>query len=123
MYQKKIHIPLDCGLHLFREVLNGKWKMNLIFFIHEGIKRPGELKRKIPATTRRVLDTQLNQLVNHGLLKKRIYEGLPLKVEYELTDLCLPLIPIINLIVMWGENNKAELLNLIERSQFAKIED
>lgn len=117
MYQKKIKVSLDCGLHLFREVVNGKWKLNLILFIHEGIKRPGELKRKIPGTTRRVLDTQLNQLVKHGLLRKTIYEGLPLKVEYELTDLCLPLIPIINSIVMWGEDNSDELKNLIENSQ------
>ncbi len=117
MYQRKIPVALDCGLHLFREVINGKWKMNLIYFIHDGIKRPGELKRRIPDTTRRVLDTQLNQLVAHGLLAKTVFPGLPLKVEYELTDLCKPLIPIINAIVLWGEDNRPELVALIKNAK------
>lgn len=121
MYQRKIPVSLDCALHLFREVLNGKWKMNLIYFIHAGIRRPGELKRHIPDTTRRVLDTQLNQLVAHGLLTKTVFPGLPLKVEYELTDLCKPLIPIINRIVSWGEGNREELQMLIKKSEGAYV--
>ena len=121
MYQRKIPVSLDCVLNLFREVINGKWKMNLIFFIHAGIKRPGELKRQIPDTTRRVLDTQLNQLVAHGLLTKTVFPGLPLKVEYELTDLCKPLIPIINTIVSWGEDNRTELEELIKKSKEAQV--
>jgi DNA-binding HxlR family transcriptional regulator len=109
MYQRKITVSLDCGLHLFREMLNGKWKMNLLFFIDEWIKRPGELRRKIPDTTRRVLDTQLNQLVAHGLLTKTVFAELPLKVEYELTGLGRTLMPIIKTIASWGEDNRPEI--------------
>jgi DNA-binding HxlR family transcriptional regulator len=86
-------------------------------FFHSGIKRPGELKRHIPDTTRRVLDTQLNQLVAHGLLSKTIFPGLPLKVEYELTDLCKPLIPVINTVVGWVGENRGELETLIKNSK------
>jgi len=30
MYEKKLPTNLDCGLHLFLEVIQGKWKINLI---------------------------------------------------------------------------------------------
>lgn len=113
MYKKKIPVSLDCGLHLFLEVINGKWKISLIWCIYSGIKRPGELQRKLPKASRRVLDTQLKQLTDHGILSKIIYDELPLKVEYELTSLGKTLIPVISSTAQWGEDHRNELEELI----------
>jgi len=113
MYKKKIPVSLDCGLHLFMEVVNGKWKINLIWCIYSGIKRPGELQRKLPKASRRVLDTQLKQLTDHGILSKITYSELPLKVEYELTPLGKTLIPAIAFTAQWGEDHREELEKLI----------
>lgn len=113
MYKKKIPVSLDCGLHLFLEVINGKWKISLIWCIYSGIKRPGELQRKLPKASRRVLDTQLKQLTDHGILSKIIYDELPLKVEYELTVLGKTLIPVISSTAQWGEDHRNELEALI----------
>ena len=112
-YEKKIPVSLTCGLHLFREVVNGKWKCDLIYYIYIGIKRPGELARQIPKATRRVLDVQLRQLIAHGLISKTIITEKPLKVEYSLTDLGLSLIPLIVTIAQWGTDNQDELEGLI----------
>ncbi|ASK28843.1 transcriptional regulator [Chryseobacterium sp. T16E-39] len=114
MYEKKLPINLDCGLHLFLEVIQGKWKINLLWSIYSGIKRPGELHRKIPDATRRVLDNQLNQLIDHGLIKKQIYDGFPLKVEYQLTALGESLIPVIMSTAKWGEEHRNELQKLLK---------
>lgn len=114
MYEKKIPVLLDCGLHLFMQVVNGKWKANLIWNIHSGIKRPGELQRKMPDASRRVLDTQLKQLIEHGILSKIIFNELPLKVEYELTPLGESLIPAIIFIAQWGEDHRVELEKVIK---------
>lgn len=114
MYEKKLPVNLDCGLHLFLEVIHGKWKVNLLWAIHSGIKRPGELQRKIPKATRRVLDSQLNQLVNHGLITKQTFDVLPLKVEYELTELGKSLIPVIELTAKWGEKHRDKLEKLLQ---------
>lgn len=111
-YKKKIPISMDCGLHLFMEVMNGKWKISLIWSVFNGIKRPGELHRKIAAGSRRVLDTQLGQLVDHGLLTKTIYGKRPLKVEYDLTELGMSIIPIIKSTAKWGEAHR-ELLERV----------
>ncbi|MCF0055473.1 helix-turn-helix domain-containing protein [Dyadobacter sp. CY356] len=116
MYQKKIPVSLDCGLHLFMQVVNGKWKANLIWSIHCGIKRPGELQRKMPKASRRVLDSQLNQLVGHGVLSKHIFDELPYKVEYDLTPLGESLIPAIMYVAQWGEEHRVELEGLIQNN-------
>lgn len=113
MYKKKIPVSLDCGLHLFMEVINGKWKIGLIWCIYSGIKRPGELQRKMPKASRRVLDTQLKQLIDHGILSKTTYHERLLKVEYELTPLGESLIPAIEFTAKWGEDHREELEKLI----------
>ena len=112
-YQKKLPVSLDCGLNLFIEVLSGKWKIPLVWSIHSGIKRPGELHRKIAKASRRVLDTQLKELTNHGILQKIDYNVMPLKVEYELTPLGMTLLPVIALTAEWGEQHREELEALI----------
>jgi len=112
-YKKKLSVPLECGLHLFMVVINGKWKISLIWCIHSGFKRPSELQRKIPNASRRVLDTQLNQLMRHGIIHKITYNELPLKVEYELTPLGKTLMPVIASTAQWGEDHREELEEMI----------
>lgn len=109
MYEKKLPVNLDCGLHLFLLVVQGKWKINLLWAIHSGIRRPGELQRKIVGASRRVLDVQLNQLIEHKLISKKVYDELPQKVEYELTQLGESLIPVIEITARWGEDHRNEL--------------
>lgn len=113
MYQKKIPVSLDCGLHLFMQVMNGKWKINLVWCIYSGFKRPSELQRKIPKATRRVLDVQLKQLTEHGLISKITFAGKPLRTEYELTPLGQSIIPAIKTTAQWGESNREALEKLI----------
>lgn len=108
-YEKKIPLRKDCGLHLFKELLNGKWKLMLIYYISTGLKRPGELQRKIGTADRRVLANQLNELVLHGFVSKVIFDTKVPKVEYELTDLGKSLLPIILNLEAWGENNRTVL--------------
>ena len=118
MYEKKLPVNLDCGLHLFLQVVQGKWKINLLWAIHSGIKRPGELQRKIPNASRRVLDAQLGQLIEHGLINKVVFDQLPLKVEYELTGLGESLIPVIEVTAQWGEDHRNELEQFFKPNSF-----
>ena len=112
MYEKKIPPRLDCGLHLFKELLNGKWKLMLIFYISEGYLRPGELQRKIMAD-RRVMTNQLNELVQHGFIKKNEFNSKIPKVEFELTKLGESLLPVIIRLEKWGEQYRPELESAI----------
>lgn len=109
MYERKITPNLNCGLDLIGEVLYGKWKIRLLWFINEGHKRPSELQRKIPDATRRVLNIQLNELEGHELITKKIYPVVPPKVEYSLTEFGKTLIPVISALGNWGDKNEEHL--------------
>ncbi len=120
MYEKKLPVELECGLHLFMEVINGKWKINLIWCIHKGFKRPGELHRRVPKASRRLLDTQLKQLADQGIITKTIFEQKPPKVEYELTALGMTLIPVIEVTAKWGEAHRHILEPLLQSPALIK---
>lgn len=108
MYKKKIPVRTECGLHLFKEFLSGKWKLMLIFYISEGIIRPGALQKKISAD-RRVMTKQLDELVQDGFITKSSYDTKIPKVEYQLTALGHSLLPLIMTLENWGETNRAVL--------------
>lgn len=113
MKQRKIPVNLNCGLDLTAEVLYGKWKIRLLWFINEGYKRPSELHRKIPDASRRVLHIQLNELEKHQLISKIIYPVVPPKVEYSLTEFGQTLIPVIAAIGNWGDEHEKLLREVI----------
>ena len=113
MKDRKIPLNLNCGLDLIGEVLYGKWKIRLLWFINEGHKRPSELQRKIPDASRRVLTIQLKELEGHELVSKIIYPVVPPKVEYSLTDFGKTLIPVISALGNWGDENQERLRNVI----------
>ncbi|SEW40770.1 DNA-binding transcriptional regulator, HxlR family [Chitinophaga arvensicola] len=106
-------INLNCGLDLIAEVLYGKWKIRLLWFINEGHKRPSELQRKIPDASRRVLNMQLNELEAHELIVKKIYPVVPPKVEYSLTELGKTLIPVIDKLGQWADDHEDHLRHVI----------
>ena len=113
MYIKKTTPTLTCGLDLVGEVLYGKWKIRILWFIHTGNLRPSELQRKIPDVTRRVLNVQLKELEDHELVTRTIFPVLPPKVEYHLTDLGQSLIPLIQSIGLWGDAHQERLRRVI----------
>jgi DNA-binding HxlR family transcriptional regulator len=112
-YERKIKPNLNCGLDLIGEVLYGKWKIRLLWFINEGYKRPSELQRKIPDATRRVLNIQLKELEEHELISKKIHPVVPPKVEYSLTGFGKTLIPVIATLGQWGDEHEDKLREII----------
>lgn len=113
MYERKILPNLNCGLDLIGEVLYGKWKIRLLWFINEGHRRPSELQRKIPDASRRVLNIQLKELEEHGLVTRKIYPVVPPKVEYSLTEFGETLIPVLSILGNWGDANQDRLREVI----------
>lgn len=113
MYEKKTLPNLNCGLDLVGEVLYGKWKIRLLWFINEGYQRPSELQRKIPDASRRVINIQLKELEEHELVTRTIYPVMPPKVEYALTDFGKTLIPVLTSIGLWGDEYQDRLKRVI----------
>ena len=92
-----------CCTSLTMGVIGGKWKTVIIYHLIEGPLRYSELRKQMPSVTERTLSLQLKTLESDGIIDRKVYTTKPpLKVEYMLTDLGKPLIPLINAIAEWG---------------------
>ncbi|MGG4395769.1 helix-turn-helix domain-containing protein [Paenibacillus thiaminolyticus] len=95
--------PFDYTLSL----IGGKWKMKIMYqLLHAEIIRYGELKRRLPGITHKVLSSQLSEMERSGIIQRREYHELPPKVEYSLTPKGKTLMPIIEEMCMWGVKNQ-----------------
>lgn len=83
-------------------VIGGKWKPIIIYQLHRSSKRFGQLNLAIPGISRKVLTSQLNELLNDGLITRHSYSESPPRVEYRLAEKGKELIPIFSSIADWG---------------------
>lgn len=105
MYERKIPVDLDCPLRLTMSLLGSKWKSCILDELRHRSLRPSELHKLLPEATPRVLDLQLKELVEDGLVSKTISPELPPRSEYSITELGKTLIPIIDAMIDWGNKN------------------
>ena len=106
MYERKIPVDLDCPLRLTMSLIDSKWKSCILDELRYKPMRPSELHKVFPEATPRVLDLQLKELVEDGLVKKTIFPELPPRSEYSITSLGMTLIPIIDAMLEWGKKHK-----------------
>ena len=91
-------------------VLGGKWKPVVLFHLTEQkTLRFGELYKKIPGITQKMLTQQLREMEEDGLLKRKVYPVVPPKVEYSLSDYGRTLEPILKAMCAWGEKHRARV--------------
>lgn len=106
MYQRKIPVDLDCPLRLTMSLIDSKWKSCILDELRHKSMRPSELHKALPEAAPRVLDLQLKELTEDGLVAKTIFPELPPRSEYAITPLGMTLIPIIDAMLAWGVRNK-----------------
>ena len=106
MYERKIPVDLNCPLRLTMSLIDSKWKSCILDELCHAPMPPNELHKALPEATPRVLDLQLKELVDDGLVEKTIYPELPPRSEYTITPLGLSLLPILDAMIAWGEKNQ-----------------
>ena len=99
------HCPVEAAL----DVIGGKWKVVILFWLRDQVCRFGELRRKIPDISERMLTQQLRQLEEHGIVHRKVYAEVPPKVEYALTPYGRTLRPITDLMCAWGKKHMKRL--------------
>ena len=86
--------------------LGGKWKIRIIFLLYQNKKnRFGELKKILQTITQQMLSKQLKELELDGLINRKVFQVVPPKVEYTLTDFGLSVIPILKSFSNWNKKN------------------
>lgn len=92
-------------------VINGKWKLPIIGSLLFDKKRFTEIQRNIPKITARMLSKELKDLEMNGMVKRTVYDTIPVSVEYELTDSARSLGEVLDKMLEWGlQHRKAVLL-------------
>jgi DNA-binding HxlR family transcriptional regulator len=94
-----------CPMHNVMKVLGGRWKIALLYFIHQSHNRFSSLQKKVPFITTKMLSQQLKELEKDNLITRKIYAEMPPRVEYSLTDTGQALLPVLEDLYRWGESH------------------
>lgn len=98
--------PVDDALYVVR----GKWKFPILISLSFGNKRFGEISKDIPKITDRMLSKELRELEINQLIKRTVYDSIPVSVEYSLTDYGTTLDPIIDALAKWGQQHRKKII-------------
>ncbi len=94
----------DCGLKKVLNIIGGKWKIMILCVIDKDeVARYGDMRRSVFGITNTMLAHSLKELEEDGMVNRRQYDEMPVRVEYSLTDKAKSLIPILLELKKWGE--------------------
>jgi DNA-binding HxlR family transcriptional regulator len=120
----------DCPVYGVQRIINGKYKLRILWDLQHGPRRYGEIRKKLltgisgtKAVTPRVLSRELKSLVQLALLKRTDHQVLPRKVEYGLTSLGQSLVPVIATMHKWGVRHLVRESVLRKLGLFAERKD
>ncbi|AZA55611.1 winged helix-turn-helix transcriptional regulator [Chryseobacterium sp. G0201] len=91
------------------DVINGKWKLQIIISLNHGNKRFTEIERSIPKLTSKVLAKELRELEQNGLVERIVKDTYPVSIEYFPTEHTKTLHPVVESLKDWGENHRKHI--------------
>jgi DNA-binding HxlR family transcriptional regulator len=93
------------------EVLEGKWKLLILFTLSSGPKRFKEISREVGGITDKTLSAELKRLETNKLIKRDIYDTFPPTVEYTITSHGLSLEKVMDALHFWGLSHREKIMN------------
>jgi DNA-binding HxlR family transcriptional regulator len=91
------------------DVLHGKWKVRLLFVMARGIHRHSRLLDALPGASKKIMTETLRALERDGLVVRRVYAEVPVRVEYSLTPLGWTMTGPLITLAEWGETHAGEV--------------
>ena len=92
-----------CPLNRAMALIGGKWKMQILCPLYNtGPTRDNQLKKTLDGVSNTVLANALRELEGDGLVHRREYLEVPVRVEYAITEPCRQLIPILDALGDWS---------------------
>jgi DNA-binding HxlR family transcriptional regulator len=97
----------ETGFSYTLSLISGKYKMIILYCLMEYKSvRFNELQRYIKKISDKTLSQNLKELENDQLIKRKVYDQIPPKVEYSLTDRGQSLMKVLDQLCIWGEENR-----------------
>jgi len=96
-----------CPVELAVDIIGGKWRPVILAHLKEGIHRYGELRRRMPSVSEKMLVQRLRELEADGLVTRHDLGTSPPHVEYRLTEEGRSLAPVLQALHDWGTDRAA----------------
>jgi DNA-binding HxlR family transcriptional regulator len=111
VFDEEITSKVEClgNLNAIRDalfVLNGKWKLPLIFTLLEKSKRFNEIQQALQGITPKVLSNELKDLEENGFVNRKVYATTPVTVIYEITAYSNTLKSVLRELNLWGTQHR-----------------
>jgi DNA-binding HxlR family transcriptional regulator len=106
--------PSECSARLVAVAdalyaIGGKWKLRIIIALTEGKKRFNELQRVVSGISAKVLSNELKEMELNGFVKRNVFTGTPVVVEYELTEYSGTLQEVLIALGNWGTMHREKI--------------
>ncbi len=92
------------------EILSGKWKLPIIIALSYGKRRFSEMAKEIPKITDKMLSKELRELEANQLVKRTVYDSVPVVVEYSMTEYGHSLEKVIKELHTWGSEHRKRII-------------
>ena len=96
--------------------IGGKWKLRIIVALSEGNKRFNDLQRALDGISAKVLSSELKDLELNGFVKRNVFTGTPVVVEYELTRYSDTLHEVMQALGNWGTMHREKIKRGMKKS-------
>ena len=92
------------------DILSGKWKLPIILALQFGNKRFSELAKQVHGITDKMLSKELRELEMNELVKRTVYDTVPVVVEYSMTPYGETLEKLIEELQVWGTQHRKRII-------------
>lgn len=92
-----------CPYVTAQKLLTGKWTLLILHHLSDQVMRFNELYKVLPGLTQATLTKQLRMMEENGLIIRTVYNQIPPKVEYSLSELGERFNPVLDAIKLWGD--------------------
>lgn len=100
----------DCPIERSVRVLDGKWTLLILRELFDGVRRFGQLREALTGISPKTLTDRLRAMESQGVVERKVFAEVPLRVEYSLTPLGRTLAPVIDSLQEWGTRWALEVL-------------
>ncbi|MDA3130319.1 MULTISPECIES: winged helix-turn-helix transcriptional regulator [Bacillaceae] len=108
--QKLENGDYNCEKELTLSIISGKYKVVILWHLGvEGPHRFSDLERLFNHVSHKTLSNQLKELIDDGIISRKVYPEMPPKVEYDVTELGKTLVPIVEMMYDWGKKRISQL--------------
>lgn len=85
------------------DVVGKRWTGLIIGALVSGPLHFTDLREAIPGIAEPMLSKRLKELTSEGMVLKRVYNEIPVRIEYELTSKGYALKPVLQQVYVWAE--------------------